>query len=623
MNAVNSLVMFAVFWDAQFVRWTVWVGLVVLTVALLMLIRTRWGQSQPLGKCIVLSLVAHLLVGIYTTTVNIVTATVGSPDGKGIQVALIDGPSGDAQPENAGTPEPWESFTAEGADQFATSATLAPGAAAVELPPVAEPQRDAQAVPDAPMPPSKLPSLGPIEDAGPPAIATVNDRSPVQPAAKEPEPLDFSPLAEDKVDAVPPPEPQDSPGAPATSGNPANTGAARPNTSGATVNNGNAGDAGVNTLAGPQTGPGKPKAVPEALKLRVGDHAQVAKGHGATQETEASVNAALKWLAANQSAGGRWEARQTGAGAGRAADGQDRSAAGATADTGITGLSLLAFLAAGHTHLQGPHQTTVRRGLEYLISVQDANGSLGISQNMYERMYCHAMATCALSEAYAMSGDERLQTPVRRAIGFTIATQERVSGGWRYRPSDSGDTSQLGWQVMALKSAQLAGIAIPDQTQNGITRFLRSVTLGREGGLACYQPVRPIASRSMTAEALACRQFMGIVSSPAAQAEASGFVLQEPPGTGRPNFYYWYYATLSMYQLQGEPWQRWNEALQKQMLASQRHDGELSGSWDPDPVWGGCGGRAYSTSLGTLCLEVYYRFLPLHIEAAGRERRAK
>lgn len=283
----------------------------------------------------------------------------------------------------------------------------------------------------------------------------------------------------------------------------------------------------------------------------------------------------------------------------------------------------MAFLAAGHTHLQGPHQTTVRRGLEYLISVQDANGSLGISQNMYERMYCHAMATCALSEAYAMSGDERLQTPVRRAIGFTIATQERVSGGWRYRPSDSGDTSQLGWQVMALKSAQLAGIAIPDQTQNGITRFLRSVTLGREGGLACYQPVRPIASRSMTAEALACRQFMGIVSSPAAQAEASGFVLQEPPGTGRPNFYYWYYATLSMYQLQGEPWQRWNEALQKQMLASQRHDGELSGSWDPDPVWGGCGGRAYSTSLGTLCLEVYYRFLPLHIEAAGRERRAK
>jgi hypothetical protein len=78
-----------------------------------------------------------------------------------------------------------------------------------------------------------------------------------------------------------------------------------------------------------------------------------------------------------------------------------------------------------------------------------------------------------------------------------------------------------------------------------------------------------------------------------------------------------------MYQLQGEPWRRWNEALQKNLLAAQRHDAALAGSWDPDPVWGGCGGRAYSTALATLCLEVYYRFLPLYVEAAGRERRAK
>ena len=79
-------------------------------------------------------------------------------------------------------------------------------------------------------------------------------------------------------------------------------------------------------------------------------------------------------------------------------------------------------------------------------------------------MYCHAMATCALSEAYAMSRDDRrLQAAVRRAIGYTLRAQDRASGGWRYRPSDPGDTSQLGWQVMALKSGQLAGIEIPEQ----------------------------------------------------------------------------------------------------------------------------------------------------------------
>src|SRR5262249_5593838 len=100
MHAVSSLklcsmlpaapTVLAVFWNAQIVRWGVWVGLVVLTVALLLLLRTRWGQSQPLGKCVVLSLLAHLLLAIYMTTVSIVTDTVGSPDGRGVQVALID-----------------------------------------------------------------------------------------------------------------------------------------------------------------------------------------------------------------------------------------------------------------------------------------------------------------------------------------------------------------------------------------------------------------------------------------------------------------------------------------------------------------------------------------------------
>ena len=34
-------------------------------------------------------------------------------------------------------------------------------------------------------------------------------------------------------------------------------------------------------------------------------------------------------------------------------------------------------------------------------------------------------------------------------------------GGWRYTPGvESGDTSVVGWQVMALKSAQMAGLAV-------------------------------------------------------------------------------------------------------------------------------------------------------------------
>ncbi|MHC4178402.1 MAG: hypothetical protein ACYSWU_12895, partial [Planctomycetota bacterium] len=51
-----------------------WLGLAALTVTLLILTRTRWGQSRPLRKCVVLSLLAHLLLAGYATTVRIVAA---------------------------------------------------------------------------------------------------------------------------------------------------------------------------------------------------------------------------------------------------------------------------------------------------------------------------------------------------------------------------------------------------------------------------------------------------------------------------------------------------------------------------------------------------------------------
>ena len=64
-----------------------------------------------------------------------------------------------------------------------------------------------------------------------------------------------------------------------------------------------------------------------------------------------------------------------------------------------------------------------------------------------------------------------------------------------------------------------------------------------------------------------------------------------------------------MHQLGGPRWDRWNVALQQQLLPRQRREGRLAGSWDPnETVWGGYGGRVYSTAMGALCLEAYYRF---------------
>ncbi len=48
------------------------------------------------------------------------------------------------------------------------------------------------------------------------------------------------------------------------------------------------------------------------------------------------------------------------------------------------------------------------------------------------------------------------------------------------------------------------------------------------------------------------------------------------------------------------------------LTSEQQTAGEFAGSWDPIEPLGRYGGRIYSTALSTLCLEVYYRFLPLY-----------
>ena len=53
-----------------------------------------------------------------------------------------------------------------------------------------------------------------------------------------------------------------------------------------------------------------------------------------------------------------------------------------------------------------------------------------------------------------------------------------------------------------------------------------------------------------------------------ASNEAGNFLLGQLPGQGAANLYYWYYGTLAMFQLQGDYWQQWNEALRRQLLAS-------------------------------------------------------
>jgi hypothetical protein len=376
-----------------------------------------------------------------------------------------------------------------------------------------------------------------------------------------------------------------------------------------------------------------PASVPSSYQNRFApNRMDIVRAGGGDENTEAAVQLALEWLAKSQSPDGGWYAAEHGAG-------RNPQNSGVRANTAMTGMAILAFLGAGHHHLDGRYASTVRNGLNYLRRQQLPSGDLsGRDQTgredavRFARMYSHGMASLAVSEAYAITQDRDLLPAVQWACSYTKAAMNPRSGGWRYEypTDDPGDTSQFGWQSMLLQSASNSKAINMLASDRGLMlRFLDSVATGREGGLATYRPrmgnyqAAEPATHSMTAEAMASRLLLGFPVRAQAAAESQRMLLSQLPGQGKDNFYYWYYATLALYQLRevnsgvgGSTesdfvWQQWNDALKKQLCSTQVASGPDKGSWNPTCVWGQYGGRVYTTALGCMSMEVYYRYLPL------------
>lgn len=340
-----------------------------------------------------------------------------------------------------------------------------------------------------------------------------------------------------------------------------------------------------------------------------------ARQFGGSEESERAVESSLRWLASVQSRNGSWEAKAFGAGQIKTDEnGVDRDYAGRDADSGVTALAVLAFLGAGYTHEEGQYAENVDRALRWLIAQQRPDGNLGSGAGHFAMMYCHGIATYALAEAYGMQNDPTsntmLRDPLLRAVRYILKNQN-PDGGWRYVKGQKSDISMFGWQLMALKSAEIAGVAIPREAKVQMVGFLRQRSLGDHGGLAGYREDES-ATSSMTAEALFCKQMLGLRRDNAASQEAAEYLLSRLPKRSQFNEYYWYYGTVAMYQYGGTGWQSWNEAVREILVSEQQTGGQFAGSWDPVSPWAKYGGRIYATALSTLCLEVYYRFLPLY-----------
>ena len=315
-------------------------------------------------------------------------------------------------------------------------------------------------------------------------------------------------------------------------------------------------------------------------------------------KAKAAVDSALHWLATHQEPDGIWDA--------------EKHEGTKMANVAVSGLALMALMGGGHTTRKGEYRRNVQRGLEALIRRQAPDGCID------KNMYCQSIATIALCEAYGRARDERVGAAARKAVAW-LEKAGNPDGGWRYTANcGTSDMSVTGWVLMALKTAKLAGIKFDHTVYSRGLAFVDSVTdhgasIESNGVVNyMYQPdqIFPTnAHPALTVAGMMVRQFSGVGVRSHILVKGAELTKQLPPDWSRKDFYYWYYATYAMHNMGGEYRVWWNKRIRDVLLENQCQSGEDAGSWDPkNDRWASRGGRVYTTALGALCLEVYYRY---------------
>ena len=364
---------------------------------------------------------------------------------------------------------------------------------------------------------------------------------------------------------------------------------------------------------------------------------------GGSPASEAAVGKGLQWLALHQAPNGGWSldqyhlhARESLSSTNYRVDSRatDR---GMRNDTAGAAFGLLPFLAAGITHkpavgkkakVDNKYVKTVNRGLSYLLSKQGRDGAFP------DGMYAHGLATITVCEAYGLTSDPNLKRHAQAAINYIVQAQDPDGGGWRYQPRQGGDTSVVGWQVMALKSGQMSGLNVPQRTLEKAGKWLDSCELADTSSTKprCYYGyVGRDRSNTMTAVGVLCRMYLGTPRRNRNLRAGCEALKSEFPPSMQPNTYYEYYATQVMHHMQGDYWEFWNKGDGKtgfkgmREILIKRQDDEAkrggNGSWSSaGDGHSAAGGRIMTTSLSLLTLEVYYRHLPLYQRANATKK---
>jgi hypothetical protein len=312
------------------------------------------------------------------------------------------------------------------------------------------------------------------------------------------------------------------------------------------------------------------------------------------------IQESLRWLSQQQSPDGSFG---TGAYAGNVA---------------VASLAGLAFMAGGHQPGRGQFGEHVSRTVRYILSSEMREGQPHPGFISTRRggghgpMYGHGFATLFLAEVYGMVNDPALRAELRASLGRAIQLiirSQNAEGGWRYQPgSRDADLSVTICQIMALRAARNAGIAVPADTARKCTEYVKKCQDPNSGGFK-YQTGHGPPGFARTAAGVVALYSAGIYEGEQVE-KGIRFLHSSRPGQGggifNENqihyFYGHYYAVQAMWIKGGQDWRTWFPLIKDELFASRAQNG----SWSMSLM---C--PHYCTAMALIILQVPYNYLPI------------
>jgi prenyltransferase beta subunit len=306
---------------------------------------------------------------------------------------------------------------------------------------------------------------------------------------------------------------------------------------------------------------------------------------GITPESARAIERGLRFLADRQQEDGSWKGSY-----GR--------------NTGVASYATLSFMSVGDLPQGGNYARQVARGIDYVMSQAQSTGLIvNPSDTSNGPMYEHALSTLLLAEALGEYHRPALADTLKRAVDLIVRTQNK-EGGWRYEPvPGEADISVTVMQLVALRAARNAGLAVPATTINAAVKYVKSCA--SPGGGFLYQPGVGEPGYARTAAGVCSLLIVGEYKT--AEVKNGIRYLQEnksPEIRGDLHLLYGlHYAAKAMYLYPDRrQWAQWYPPIRQELLAMQKEDGHFDGEAGP----------IYGTAVSVLILTVPHHYMPIY-----------